>query len=67
MSKIRMFLYRAGAVVADVAQSILQASGGGNGDPMRFDETGKRRNKAFAKNSGAKKSGTKNKWKRGRP
>ena len=72
MSKITMFLYRAGAAVADVAQSILQVSGGGNGDPMRLDDTAQRRNKAAGTNSGAKKSaanksGAKSKRKRGRP
>lgn len=67
MSKIGIFLYRAGAAIADVAQSFLQVSGGGNGDPMRLDDTAKRSTKAAAKNSGAKKSRTKNKRKRGRP
>ena len=67
MSKITMFLYRAGAAVADVAQSILQVSGGGNGDPMRLDDTAARRKKAAGKKSGAKNSGAKSKRKRGRP
>jgi len=39
MPKITVFFYRVGAIAANVAQSFLQASGGGNGDPMAFDET----------------------------
>ncbi|WP_158000081.1 hypothetical protein [Salinibacterium sp. PAMC 21357] len=41
MSKLTVFLYRLGATAANVAQSFLQASGGGNGDPQVFDETAK--------------------------
>jgi len=42
MSKITVLLYRVGAFGANVAQSFLQSSGGGNGDPMVFDETAAR-------------------------
>ncbi|WP_343923583.1 hypothetical protein [Rhodoglobus aureus] len=51
MSKITLFLYRVGGEVANLAQLFLQTSGGGNGDPMRFDETAKRRTKSASKNN----------------
>lgn len=42
MTTITAFLYRLGATVANIAQSVLQANGGGNGDPQVFDESVKR-------------------------
>ncbi|MBH0116809.1 hypothetical protein I6E52_08100 [Salinibacterium sp. NG253] len=45
MAAITTFLYRLGATAANIAQSVLQANGGGNGDPQVFDETSKRATK----------------------
>jgi len=42
MAKLTVFLYRLGATAANIAQSVLQTSGGGNGDPQALDETAKR-------------------------
>ena len=48
MDKITVFLYRLGATAASIAQSVVQANGGGNGDPQVFDETSKRAAKPVA-------------------
>ncbi|GHD81412.1 hypothetical protein CLV85_0347 [Salinibacterium amurskyense] len=48
MSKFTVLLYRLGATAANIAQSVVQANGGGNGDPQVFDETSKRKRKRDA-------------------
>jgi len=48
MSKFTVFLYRLGGTAANIAQSVLQANGGGNGDPQVFDETSKRKRNSAA-------------------
>lgn len=45
MATITALLYRLGATAANIAQSVLQANGGGNGDPQVFGETSKRATK----------------------
>ncbi|MGJ8721470.1 MAG: hypothetical protein ACSHW9_06450 [Salinibacterium amurskyense] len=51
MSKFTVLLYRLGAMAANIAQSVLQANGGGNGDPQVFDETSKRKRDAAGDSS----------------
>lgn len=51
MSKFTVLLYRLGATAANIAQSVLQANGGGNGDPQVFDETSKRKRDAAGDSS----------------
>ncbi|MBH0008092.1 hypothetical protein [Salinibacterium sp. SWN1162] len=51
MSKFTLLLYRLGATAANIAQSVVQANGGGNGDPQVFDETSKRKRDAAADSS----------------
>lgn len=51
MANFTAFLYRLGATAANIAQSVLQANGGGNGDPQVFDETSKRKRDSAAEAS----------------
>ena len=51
MATITVFLYRLGATAANIGQSVLQANGGGNGDPQVFDETAKRERDSAAEAS----------------
>jgi len=38
VERLKLLAYRAGAIAIELAQSVLQIFGGGNGDPGRFEE-----------------------------